>query len=125
MRIANLALAGVLASLGGMRVASGYAGAIAFGSVALALRGRAGAGRVFPWHACLYAPLWVFERSISVYWALCRKLSEGATEATGVPLTDRFLEIRLVGSRDLDLWIQLRQSLPDPARFFLVAQPPR
>lgn len=86
----------VLAALGGMRVASGYAGAIAFGSVALALRGRAGAGRVFPWHACLYAPLWVFERSISVYWALWRKLSEGATEATGVPLTDRPQETNVV-----------------------------
>ena len=40
----------------------------------LALRGRAGASAFFPLHACLFAPLWVLERSVSVYWALFRKL---------------------------------------------------
>ncbi|HET7437398.1 MAG TPA: hypothetical protein VFN10_22020 [Thermoanaerobaculia bacterium] len=60
--------------LGGLRLFGGYAGVVAVASVSLALRGRAGAASVFPLRACLFAPLWVFERSISVYWALFRKL---------------------------------------------------
>jgi hypothetical protein len=64
----------VLALLGGPRLAGGYAGAVAFASVALALRGRAGAARFFPLRACFYAPLWMLERGVSVYWALLRKL---------------------------------------------------
>ena len=64
----------LLAILGGLQLASGYASVIAFASVALALRGRSGASSFFPLRACLFAPLWVFERSLSVYWALFRKL---------------------------------------------------
>lgn len=64
----------LLAMLGGAGVASGYATAIALASLVLALRGRSGAGAFFPLRACLYAPVWVLERSISVYWALLRKL---------------------------------------------------
>lgn len=59
---------------GGLQMASGYAGTIAFTSLALALRGRTGASPFFPFRACLFAPVWVFERSVSVYWALFRKL---------------------------------------------------
>jgi len=64
----------LLALAGGAALAGGYATAIAFASVALAVRGRAGAGSFFPLRTCLFAPLWVFERSVSVYWALFRKL---------------------------------------------------
>jgi len=64
----------LLAMLGGAGVAGGYATAIALASLVLALRGRSGAGAFFPLRACLYAPVWVLERSISVYWALLRKL---------------------------------------------------
>jgi hypothetical protein len=65
----------LLVSLGGARIAGYYAGAIAFATVGLALRGRAGAAALhFPLRACLFAPLWVLERSVSVYWALFRKL---------------------------------------------------
>lgn len=71
----------LLAVVGGLRLAGGYASVIAFAAVGLALRGRAGAGAFFPLRACLYAPLWVFERSVSVYWALFRKL-RGADTAT-------------------------------------------
>ncbi len=78
--MALIPLALLLASLGGARMAGGYAGAIAFASVALAIRGRLGASTFFPLHACLYAPLWVLERSVSVYWALFRR-------ARGVPAT--------------------------------------
>ena len=72
--LALLPMALLVAAFGGVRLAGGYAGAIAFGAVALAVRGRVGAGPFFPLRACLFAPLWVFERSISVYWALLRKL---------------------------------------------------
>ena len=64
----------LLAVLGGLRLAGGYASVIAFASFGLALRGRAGAASFFPLRTCLFAPLWVFERSVSVYWALFRKL---------------------------------------------------
>ena len=72
--LALIPLAMLLAALGGARLASGYAGAIAFASVAMAIRGRVGAASFFPLRACLFAPLWVLERSMSVYWALFRRL---------------------------------------------------
>ncbi len=64
----------LLAVLGGIQLAGGYASVIAFASVALALRGRSGAAAFFPLRSVLFAPLWVFERSVSVYWALYRKV---------------------------------------------------
>jgi hypothetical protein len=72
---ALLPLAVLLVALGGPSLAGGYAGALVLGSLALALRGRVGAAAVFPLRAALFAPLWVLERSVSVYWALLRKLS--------------------------------------------------
>jgi hypothetical protein len=57
--------------------------------MALALRGRAGAGAFFPVRACLFAPLWVAERSISVYWALYRKLRGTDVVVPGIALPDR------------------------------------
>ena len=77
--LALIPLAMLLAAFGGARLAGGYASAIAFASVALAVRGRIGAGSFFPLRACLYAPLWVLERSVSVYWALFQRL-RGAAE---------------------------------------------
>ena len=79
----------VLGVLGGLRLAAVYAGIIAFSSVGLALRGRAGASAFFPLRACLLAPLWVLERSVSVYWALFRKLRgvEPETVRIAVPET--------------------------------------
>lgn len=64
----------LLAAMGGLELAGGYAGVIAFASVLLAFRGRSGARTFFPMRAVLFAPLWVFERSVSVYWALFRKI---------------------------------------------------
>ena len=72
--MALIPLAILLAAAGGLRLAGGYASAIAFAAVALAVRGRVGAAPFFPLTACLYAPLWVLERSVSVYWALFRRL---------------------------------------------------
>jgi hypothetical protein len=74
-----LPVAIVLAVLGGAGAAGGYAGAIACASMALAVRGRNGAAPFFPWRACLYAPLWVLERSITVHWALWRRLTSKET----------------------------------------------
>ena len=76
----------LLSLLGGVRLAGGYMSVIAFASFALALRGRTGAAAFFPLKACLYAPLWVFERSVSVYWALYRKLRGTGGDAARVTL---------------------------------------
>ncbi len=78
----------LLAILGGFRLAGSYASIIAVASVALAVRGRSGAGAFFPLRAVLFAPLWVFERAVSVYWALFRKL-RGADEPQRVAVPDR------------------------------------
>ncbi|HEV2718590.1 MAG TPA: hypothetical protein VG323_01125 [Thermoanaerobaculia bacterium] len=72
---ALLPVAALLIAFGGARLAGGYVGALVVGSLALALRGRAGAAAIFPFRASLFAPLWLLERSMSVYWALLRKLS--------------------------------------------------
>jgi hypothetical protein len=79
----------LLAVVGGLQLAGGYAGVIAFASMALAIRGRAGASPFFPLRACLFAPLWVLERSLSVYWALLRKLRGADEDAAGVAVPDR------------------------------------
>jgi hypothetical protein len=86
---ALLPVAILLATFGGFRLAGGYAGAIAFGSMVLALRGRGGATTFFPLRACLCAPLWVFERSVSVYWALFRKLQDSANDASRPTVAER------------------------------------
>lgn len=64
----------LLGLFGGAKLAGVYAGILAFSSVGLAVRGRAGASSFFPLRACLFAPVWILERSVSVYWALFRKL---------------------------------------------------
>ena len=64
-----------------------YALLLACGSSLLALRGRrAGAHKVFPAWLSLYAPLWVLERSLSVYWAIYWRVVHG-----GYPFGDRIL----------------------------------
>jgi hypothetical protein len=78
--LAMLPMAMLLLLAGGARIATGYAGAVAFASIVLALRGRSGATAFFPLRVCLYAPLWVLERSVSVYWALLRRVRFAATE---------------------------------------------
>ena len=70
-----------LAAVGGVRVAGSWAGAVAFASIALAFRGRIGMAPYFPWRACLFAPLWILERSISIYWALLLRVQNVATDS--------------------------------------------
>lgn len=88
----------LLSVLGGAALAGGYAGMLAFASVALAVRGRAGtAARHFPLRACLFAPLWVLERSVSVYWALVRKLSGADEDVARIPAPAESQERRVSG----------------------------
>ena len=79
----------VMAIVGGAQVAAGYGALIAFASLLVAIRGRAGAGRFFPLHACLFAPLWIAERSITGYWfAIQRMRGTSAQEvADALPVT--------------------------------------
>ncbi len=63
-----------LAIAGGMDIAGGYAAVVGFASVVLAVRGRIGASRVFPIRACLFAPLWILERSMSASWSMFTRL---------------------------------------------------
>jgi hypothetical protein len=78
----------LLGFLGSARLAGVYASVIAFSSIGLALRGRAGATSFFPLRACLFAPLWVLERSVSVYWALFRKLRGAEADPSRIMLPD-------------------------------------
>ena len=88
---ALLPVAIVLTIYGGVRLVASYAGAIAFASIALAIRGRGrgGAGAFFPMRACLGAPLWVMERSVSVYWALFRQLQDASTDTIHPAIAER------------------------------------
>jgi len=86
-------LAWLLAMFGGWRWLALYAVAIGLGSLAMAVRGRIGAGRYYPLRACLFAPLSVLERSISIYWALLWTLSgdvEPALQPSRRPVERRF-----------------------------------
>jgi hypothetical protein len=91
---ALLPMAIVMALLEGSRVAGGYAGAIAVGSIVLAFRGRSGAASFFPLRVCLCAPIWVLERSLSVYWALFQKL-RSSSETSRVPEPNRRTSVKV------------------------------
>lgn len=78
-------------------IAGVYAGVIALASVTLAARGRSGAAAMhFPLRACFFAPLWVLERSVSVYWALFRKLRGVDEDASRVVVADEGRERRVI-----------------------------
>ena len=80
-----LPLLAALAFFGGVRIAGAFATAVAIGALAFAVRGRFEASRYFPLHAVLFAPLWVVERSVSVWWALLLRLRAGAGEPPFAP----------------------------------------
>ena len=81
---AMIPMAMLLMAFAGVRAMAGYAGAIAFTSIAIAVRGRIGASTVFPLRTCLFAPLWIIERSVSVYWALLRRFRPATIEPAAV-----------------------------------------
>jgi hypothetical protein len=76
--LAFLPLLVALAAIGGLPLAGSCAVIVGFVSVAVAVRGRMGAGEFFPMHACLFAPLWIAERSITIYWAAADRLRGAA-----------------------------------------------
>lgn len=85
--MAVLPLAVLIALSGGGAALLAYALLISSTSMVLAERGRRGsASRFFPARTVLYAPLWVLERAISVYWALYWRVCYG-----GYPFGDKLL----------------------------------
>lgn len=79
----------LLATVGDIRLAATYAGIIAFASFALAVRGRLGASEHFPLYAALFAPLWVLERSLSVYWAVFQRVRGSREAVPGIAMPER------------------------------------
>jgi len=86
---ALIPMAILLTVMGSGRLAIGYTSAVAFASIVLAVRGRMGAGAFFPLRACLFAPLWVLERSVSVYWALLQRMRGTVVEQPAATATQR------------------------------------
>jgi hypothetical protein len=74
--------------LAGTPAALALAALVSACAVALAVRGirRDAAYKFFPARVALYAPLWVLERALSVYWALYWRAARG-----GYPFGDRLL----------------------------------
>ena len=93
MRAKTLFFAALPFAFAAAWLAFGWRGALAFvlavaaGSALLAARGLGdGAARFFPAWVCAYAPLWVFERTLSTYWAFYWRAARG-----GYPFGDRLL----------------------------------
>ena len=77
--MAVLPVALLIALWGGTAALLAYLLTVSAVSIALAGRGRRGlAWRYFPARLVFYAPLWVIERAVSVYWALYWKIRYGA-----------------------------------------------
>ncbi|HEX7191708.1 MAG TPA: hypothetical protein VF381_09065 [Thermoanaerobaculia bacterium] len=90
---ALIPMAALLALMGGGRLAIGYTSAVAFASIVIAFRGRIGARAFFPLRACLFAPLWVLERSVSVYWALLQRMRRTVVEQPAALATPRSTKV--------------------------------
>jgi hypothetical protein len=77
-----------LARFVSLRAALAFVALVAVVSMLIAARGRwsDGARRFFPASVLLYAPVWILERALSVYWALYWRVTRG-----GYPFGDRLL----------------------------------
>lgn len=85
--MAVLPLALVIGQAGGPGALLAYGAALSALAMIVAERGRRGGARkFFPPLITLHAPLWVLERSISVYWALYWRVFHG-----GYPFGDKLL----------------------------------
>jgi hypothetical protein len=74
----------LLAATAGAQTAVTFAVCIASAAVALAAFGRRdGAARVVPATVCFYAPLWVFERAVTVYRAVWARVVRGGCSYGG------------------------------------------
>lgn len=87
--LALIPLAILLVVLGGSEAALAFLGIVSFTSIGLAVKGRAGASRFFPFRACFFAPLWIFERALTVYWALSLRLAGAREPAARAPAQAR------------------------------------
>ena len=83
-----LPLAITLCLISGARAALGFLSFVSICAVLLACRGlwRNKAYKFFPAYVILYAPLWLLERALSVYWALYWRMAHG-----GYPFGERLL----------------------------------
>ena len=83
-----LPIAVLLALINGVRPALQFFFFVSVCSVALAFRGlwRNAAYKFFPAYVILYAPLWMLERAMSVYWALYWRVVHG-----GYPFGEQML----------------------------------
>jgi hypothetical protein len=81
-------LAALLGLLVGARAMLGFVVVVSICAMLCALRGllRDRAYRFFPASMILYAPLWILERALSIYWALYWRMTRG-----GYPFGDRLL----------------------------------
>jgi predicted anti-sigma-YlaC factor YlaD len=86
--ISLLPMAITLGLINGARAALGFLSFVSVCAVLLACRGlrRNKAYKFFPAYVILYAPLWVLERALSVYWALYWRVAHG-----GYPFGERLL----------------------------------
>jgi hypothetical protein len=76
--LALLPLIAILAATAGALVATVFVASVILVTIALAAWGRRdGAARVVPLTACLYAPLWVLERAVTVHRAVWARLVRG------------------------------------------------
>jgi hypothetical protein len=70
---AILPLAVLLVAVGGPLAAGAFGAAVSAIAIGLAVRGRTGAASYFPAAVCLYAPLAVADRALSVYCSVVRR----------------------------------------------------
>ncbi|HXG59467.1 MAG TPA: hypothetical protein VNL91_10630 [Thermoanaerobaculia bacterium] len=91
--------AGLLFALsGGLTLAALYAALAGSIVTAVAAFGRGRAARIFPLWLCFLAPLWVAERSLSIYVALLRSVAGGAVVPATPATTDSGPDRRAVSS---------------------------
>lgn len=76
--LAILPIAVFMALLGGSSAAAGFGAVLSAIAVVLAIRGRAGAASYFPAAVCLFAPLAIVDRTISVYGSLIKRAVNAA-----------------------------------------------
>jgi hypothetical protein len=81
-------LAGVIGYAFGWKSFTYYLVCLAVISIVIATGGclRGTAAKYFPWLTCFFAPLWIFERTASTYWALYWHFAYG-----GYPFGDKIL----------------------------------
>jgi hypothetical protein len=89
---AILPIAVLLVAVGGPFAASGFGALLSAVAIGLAVRGRSGAASYFPAAVCLYAPLAVADRAISVYCSVLRRAVDAAWLRSEPALPPRLIQ---------------------------------